>query len=166
MLVCGDCSAGVLADDVWRVEGVPAARSGGVGGIRARNGYDGRSAGREESCFLENIGCRKNRGIARDLLYAEPARAGIRSSLESGIPVDGATSLQSLHASGRGRCLPPNHTRAHARLAAIKPQTAGLVQGSSGFISDTVSTRTRKSLLRPATVTGCLAEPAPLATHH
>jgi hypothetical protein len=61
-----------MEDDVWRVEGVLAALSGVWAESKERNGYDGRSAGEEQSCFLENIGCRKIRGIARDLLYAEP----------------------------------------------------------------------------------------------
>jgi hypothetical protein len=77
-----------------RLRGVSATRSWGVGGIKERNGYDGRSAGKgTKVAFSRNIGCRKNRGIARDLLYAEPELGADHShlSLSTALP----TSISS-----------------------------------------------------------------------
>jgi hypothetical protein len=80
----------------------------------------GRSAGKEQKyAFSRNIGCRKNRGIARDLLYAEPELGAGHSQVSLSTAV--LTSISS--------CIRPitSHTRAHP--AAIKPQTGGMQTG-------------------------------------
>ncbi len=122
------------------------AQGGGAGGLAAGGGRnagaewirwsEGRSAARV--AFSRNIGCRKNRGIARDLLYAEP-ELGAGHSQPSLPPallhvLSSCIRPRTTPASQSARARPPLSLRRPGAGRGALRDAPGMRQGSSCFI--------------------------------